>query len=111
MNLATNENEVVTLPDGEDAISGRNILREGEPINAFYLVEYAGVNPDNGNALFYDSDGVATESYSADYRKVVGEMFPTFIGGFTNNITYKDFSLSFTFSAEFGASIYNGGKG
>ncbi len=109
LNLATNENEVVTLPDGEDAISGRNILREGEPINAFYLVEYAGVNPDNGNALFYDSDGVATESYSADYRKVVGEMFPTFIGGFTNNITYKDFSLSFTFSAEFGASIYNGG--
>ena len=51
LNLATNENEVVTLPNGEDAISGRNILREGEPINAFYLVEYAGVNPDNGNAL------------------------------------------------------------
>ena len=109
LNLATNENEVVTLPNGEDAISGRNILREGEPINAFYLVEYAGVNPDNGNALFYDADGVATESYSADFRKVVGNPFPDFIGGLTNYISYKDFELSFTFSAEFGASIYNAG--
>ena len=109
LNLATNENEVVTLPNGEDAISGRLILREGEPINAFYLVEYAGVNPDNGNALFYDADGVATESYSADYRKVVGNPFPDFIGGFTNYISYKNFELSFTFSAEFGASIYNSG--
>ena len=109
LNLATNENEVVTLPNGEDAISGRNILREGEPINAFYLVEYAGVNPDNGNALFYDADGVATESYSADYRKVVGNPFPNFIGGLTNYISYKNFELSFTFSAEFGASIYNAG--
>ena len=109
LNLATNENEVVTLPNAEDAISGRLILREGEPINAFYLVEYAGVNPDNGNALFYDADGVATESYSADYRKVVGNPFPDFIGGFTNYISYKNFELSFTFSAEFGASIYNSG--
>ena len=67
----------MTLPNGEDAISGRNILREGEPINAFYLVEYAGVNPDNGNALFYDADGVATESYSADFRKVVEIHFLT----------------------------------
>ena len=109
LNLATNENEVVTLPNGEDAIGGRNILREGEPINAFYLVEYAGVNPDNGNALFYDADGVATESYSADYRKVVGNPFPDFIGGLTNYVSYKNFELSFTFSAEFGASIYNAG--
>jgi len=109
LNLATNENEVVTLPNGEDAISGRNILREGEPISAFYLVEYAGVNPDNGNALFYDADGVATESYSADFRKVVGNPFPNFIGGLTNYVSYKNFELSFTFSAEFGASIYNAG--
>jgi hypothetical protein len=109
LNLATNENEVVTLPNGEDAISGRLILREGEPINAFYLVEFAGVNPDNGNALFYDADGVATESYSADYRKVVGNPFPNFLGGLTNYISYNNFELSFTFSAEFGASIYNSG--
>ncbi len=109
LNLATNENEVVTLPNGEDAISGRNILREGEPINAFYLVEYAGVNPDNGNALFYDADGTSTESYSADYRQVAGNPFPNFIGGLTNYVSYKNFQLSFTFSAEFGASIYNAG--
>ena len=109
LNLATNENEVVTLPNGEDAISGRNILREGEPISAFYLVRYAGVNPDNGNALFLDENGVSTESYSSAYRVIAGNPFPDFIGGLTNNLSYKNWNLSFTFSAEFGASIYNGG--
>ena len=59
--------------------------------------------------MFYDADGVATESYSADFRKVVGNPFPNFIGGLTNYVSYKNFELSFTFSAEFGASIYNAG--
>ena len=59
--------------------------------------------------MFYDADGIATESYSADYRQVAGNPFPDFRGGFTNYISYKNFELSFTFSAEFGASIYNAG--
>ncbi|UJH89878.1 TonB-dependent receptor [Antarcticibacterium sp. 1MA-6-2] len=39
-NLSTLDNEVKELPGG-DIVSGLNIVREGETISSFYMVEYA----------------------------------------------------------------------
>ena len=53
-NLAKNTNEIIALPnDDADIIIGRNINRTGEAVLSFYLPEYAGVDPDNGDALYY----------------------------------------------------------
>ena len=118
LNLSTLDNKVVNLPGG-DIVAERNIVREGETISSFYLVEYAGVNPDNGDALFYlnttKSDGTldktTTKNYSEAQRIITGSPYPTLMGGLTNTITYKEFDLSFTFQGEWGASMYNeGGK-
>ena len=118
LNLSTLDNKVVNLPGG-DIVEGRNIVREGETISSFYLVEYAGVNPDNGDALFYlnttKSDGTldktTTKNYSEAQRVITGSPYPTLMAGLTNTITYKEFDLSFTFQGEWGASMYNeGGK-
>lgn len=110
-NIGQNDNEVVELPDGNDVITGRNILREGEVASAFYLIEYAGVDPANGDALYNlnDGSGGTTTNPNAANRIIAGNPFPEWIGGLTNTIRYKDFDFSFTLQGEFGASIYNAG--
>ncbi|WP_028298580.1 SusC/RagA family TonB-linked outer membrane protein [Olivibacter sitiensis] len=116
-NLANNKNKITELPNGDDVIDGRNILREGNPIYAFYILEYAGVNPDNGDGEYYvnsvNEDGSLnkerTANANAANRIIAGSPIPNWIGGITNTIRYKDIDFSFTFQGEWGASIYNGG--
>jgi TonB-linked SusC/RagA family outer membrane protein len=110
-NIGQNDNEVVSLPNGADVITGRNILREGEVARAFFLIEYAGVDPANGDALYNlnDGSGGTTNDPNLAQRIVAGNPFPEWIGGLTNTITYKNFDFSFTLQGEFGASIYNAG--
>jgi TonB-linked SusC/RagA family outer membrane protein len=117
-NIATNTNEVKSLPnDNKDVINGRNILRTGETARAFYLLEYAGVDVDNGDALYVINSENADGSLNRDTtnnpndanRIVVGNPFPEVFGGLTNTVLYKDLDFSFTLQGEWGASIYNGG--
>ena len=115
-NLTTNQSKVKSLPNNNtDIITSYNINRVGEYISAFYLVEYAGVDPANGDALFVkntkNADGSVDRSTTNDYseakRIVAGNPFPTLMSGLTNTITYKGVDFTFTFQGEWGASIYN----
>jgi TonB-linked SusC/RagA family outer membrane protein len=117
-NISTNKIELLSLPnDNADIVSGLNINRVGEPVGAFFLREYAGVDPANGDALYFlnteNADGSlnkeTTTNINQAQRIVAGNPFPELIAGLTNTILYKDFDLSFTFQGEWGASIYNGG--
>lgn len=113
-NLAQNINEVIRLPnEGTDIVFGRNILREGEPLSAFYLREYAGVDPDNGDALYYingeNESRETTNDPNEASRIIAGQPFADWIGGLTNTFYYAGFDLNFTFQGEWGASIYNSG--
>ncbi|WP_340074614.1 TonB-dependent receptor [Leptobacterium sp. I13] len=115
-NIATLDNEIKDLPGG-DVIVGQNLVREGESISSFFLVEFAGADPDNGDALFVrntlNPDGTrdrsTTNNFSEAERVITGSPFPDLTAGLTNTINYKNFDLSFTFQGEWGASIYNGG--
>jgi TonB-linked SusC/RagA family outer membrane protein len=117
-NVANNNNKITSLSDGnKDQIDGNIIRRVGERLGSFYLVEYAGVDPANGDALFYKNtvnadgsiDRSTTNDYSEAQRVIAGSSTPDWIAGFTNNIDFKNFDFSFTFQGEFGASIYNAG--
>lgn len=118
LNLSTLDNEVTDLPSG-DIVAGRNIVREGETISSFYLVEYAGVDPANGDALFFKNtlktdgslDKTTTNNYNEAERIISGSPYPTLIGGLTNTMSFHNFDFSFTFQGEWGSSLYNeGGK-
>lgn len=117
INLGQNKNVVESLPNGNaDQISGRNILRKGEAVNSYFLIEYAGVDPANGDALYYrntNNNGVidrsTTNNPNQATRIIAGNPNPEWVGGLTNTITYKDFDFTFTFGGEWGASIYNSG--
>ncbi|MTH15459.1 TonB-dependent receptor [Flavobacterium sp. LC2016-01] len=115
-NLTTNESKVKSLPNNNtDVVTNYNINRVGENISSFYLVEYAGVDPTNGDALFVkntvNADGSLDKSTTNDYseakRIVAGNPFPTLMSGLTNTMNYKNFDFNFTFQGEWGASIYN----
>ena len=114
-NLTTNQSTVVSLPNGKDVVSEFTINRQGENISSFYLVEYAGVDPANGDALFVKNtvnadgslDKSTTNNYSQAKRVISGNPFPTLMAGLTNSVSYRGIDFSCTFQGEWGASIYN----
>ncbi len=113
-NVSQNVNEIKTLPNNNsDIINSRNINRVGEAVNSFYLPEYAGVDPANGDALYFinaaGSERQTTNDVGEAERIVAGNPFPDWIAGITNSVSYKGIDLSFTFMGEWGASIYNSG--
>lgn len=115
-NVTTNKTKVLSLPNGnKDIVGAFTINRVGDNVSSFYLKEYAGVDPANGDALFYlntknpdgSIDRTKTNDYAAAERVIAGNPFPTLMAGLTNTINYKGLDFSFTFQGEWGASIYN----
>lgn len=113
-NGATLKNEVLHLADTdgdgrEDDIVylGRMLFRPGESIGTFYLVQYAGVDPANGDALFFDLEGnrVSNEA-PASNRQIAGKSLPGFTGGFTHVFSFKNLDLSAFFHFKTGHKIY-----
>jgi len=106
------ENEVLKLNNGEDIISGRYLHREGLPYYTFYLPAWAGVNPDDGTPQWYvaDEEGNVTDEITGDIGDAgyanMGAANPDIFGSISNQLTYKNFSLSFSFNYSIGGQIY-----
>ena len=121
-NMALNRGKVTDIQGQiiEGGVSSMNRVEEGYNVGVFYTVEYAGVDPANGNALFYkntkNTDGTFDRSTTANYteaqRVVVGDPNPDLIFGFTNNFSYKNFDLSVFFNGVQGNqnNIYGMGR-
>ncbi|NOU59546.1 SusC/RagA family TonB-linked outer membrane protein [Marinifilum caeruleilacunae] len=109
-NISFNKNEITKLPGG-DIVAGVNRVMQGESIGVFYTRKYAGVNPDNGRALYYLEEGSneTTDDYNAAANMVVGDPNPDFVGGITNSFSYKGFDLDIVMAFVYGNDVYNGG--
>ncbi|MCB0549357.1 MAG: TonB-dependent receptor [Phaeodactylibacter sp.] len=113
VNGAILKNEVRQLLDQngdgrqEDIIlNSRMLFRPGLSVGSFFLVEYAGVDPGNGDALFLDLEGNRVTDAPSSNRRVVGKSLPSFTGGFTNTFRYGNFGLSAFFHFKAGYQIY-----
>lgn len=98
------------LRDGEkERIYDNNILREGYTPFSFYLVRSAGINPENGNELYYTKDGGTTEVYNSnDAVLIEGKSpLPKYFGGFGTSLSYKGLDLQADFSYKSGNYVYN----
>ena len=104
-NISTLHNEVKELPAGEFVV-GENLVREGEAIGAFFLPEYEGVDPDNGDALWADGNGGTTNNFNAAPRKVIDSPHPDYFGGFGTNLRYEGFDASINFQYSLGNYVY-----
>ncbi|NEU07382.1 TonB-dependent receptor [Flavihumibacter sp. R14] len=109
-NISRNKNKIKDLGGQVILGTGRGPQRaiEGYPIGVFFTAKYAGVDSQNGDALYYLEDGTTTNDYNAAFRQVVGDANPEFSGGITNNFSFKNFDLNFFFQFVSGNDIYNG---
>ncbi|HAS44804.1 MAG TPA: SusC/RagA family TonB-linked outer membrane protein [Microscillaceae bacterium] len=109
-NIARNWNKVTALPDERISVGGfaPNFIIEGQPIGVFYTKRYAGVDPANGDALYYLREGSneTTNDYNAAEEMVVGDPNPAWTGGITNNFSYKGFDLSIFFQFVQDVDVY-----
>ncbi|MDX1941326.1 MAG: TonB-dependent receptor [Saprospiraceae bacterium] len=108
-NFSANRNKILELPGGEDILNGRQIWRVGEPIRAFNMQVWAGVDPANGKPLWETAEGT-TSTYSQAVRKIVGNAEPDFLAGLNNTFSFAGFSLSAFFNTVQGHEIYNGSR-
>ncbi|WP_322549567.1 TonB-dependent receptor [Flavobacterium psychraquaticum] len=96
-NVSYNKNKILELPESANGLifaGGSTAIAEGQPVGAFYVSEYAGVNPVNGNPLFKTPSGGLTEILEDANRVFTGEqLYPVWQGGFTSNVSYKGFNL------------------
>lgn len=137
-NLSLVKSTVNTLVNGQDINyvdadnfnTGNNILREGESPYALYGFKYWGVNPANGNPVYYKTDGslvqgnIDTQAYrvfdpnnpadisvasslSTSDKSILGSVLPTYFGALNSNMRYKDFDLGFMFRFSGGNKIHN----
>lgn len=106
-NISYNKNQIVELAGKDSVITGFLIRTKGKPINSLYLVDYAGVNPANGEAQYRKPDGTITETFSLADRQNVGSSDPNLFGGFGMNLNYKGLAISTQFSYILGTKVYN----
>ena len=101
-NVSYNHNEIVELYNGvtEYELSNTNTkLVVGHPLGEFYINRYAGVNPANGDALWYDKNGELTTELHDEDKVLVGKSYyAPWQGGFGTALSWKGLSLSAQFS-------------
>ncbi len=110
-NIAFNRNKILNINGPEITPNGINYVIEGQPIGVFKMRKYAGVDPDNGDAIYYinDTSNEATSNYNLAGDLIVGSPNPDFTGGFNNSMEYKGFDLNILMSFVYGNDVFNGG--
>lgn len=92
-------------------------LMEGQSATAFFLYEWAGVNPNNGNPLWVDKNGNKTEVNIQlpkngwdEHRKLMGDATPKVFGGWDNIWRYKGLEMNVFLTYAIGNKMINGAK-
>lgn len=109
-NITWNQNKVIKLANGS-IINSWNIIEEGRPYNTFYMPEYAGVNPENGKALYYKNEtgDETTEVFTEAAKRYLGQPQAKVFGAFGVNANAYGFDLSMQFNYRLGGKVYDTG--
>lgn len=101
-NASYNYNEITELYNGLDEyeLPGMGLmLKVGHSYGEQYAVRYAGVNPANGDALWYTKDGEITNVYNEDDKVLTGKSYMApWSGGFGTSLNWKNLQLDVHFS-------------
>jgi TonB-linked SusC/RagA family outer membrane protein len=108
--LSHNKNKVDKLYNDEPIDTGwYAFVVPGKPLYTYKMTRYAGVNPANGEILFYDKDGNITNIPNEEANDVFLDKnpFPSVYGSLNLLVAWKDFELSATLYYNYGNWIYN----
>ena len=99
-----------------ELIDGSYIYSEGESRYRMYLVKYAGVNPETGEAQYWAKDDNGEEYKTIDWnvasttnKTASDDLLPTVYGGFGTSISAFGFDASIQCSYQLGGTIYDSG--
>lgn len=120
LNVSKNKNRVTDLQgqiikaDNLDISISR--VMEGQAVGVYFAPEYAGVDPDNGDAMFYlntplgngSIDRRTSNNINEAQRVVAGDPNPDFIYGIGNTFSWKGLELRVLFQGVYGNESYNG---
>lgn len=101
-NVSYNKNEIKELYNGVQEYELPNTSTKwvvGRPLGEFYINRYAGVNPANGDPLWYDKEGNLTTEFRESDKVMVGKNYlAPWQGGFGTTLTWKGISVNAQFS-------------
>ena len=106
-NFARNKNRVTWLVNGQDIIDGVFIRRVSEDFQSYFVRQWAGVDPANGDPLWYtdSSQKTTTVNWNNAQRVLVGSASPKYFGSINNGLKCKGFALDLMFYYNFGNYI------
>ncbi len=130
-NISYNRNKVLDLGDSDILIpavlGAAGPVGEGYAVSTPYTVPFAGIAASDmiltvtdpgtgspmdiqvrgGDELYINQFGETTNIYSNADRVFMGNAYPFWTGGLTNNLSYKNFDFSFLFTFALGHQIDN----
>lgn len=125
LQASTLENKITSLP--EPFVIGSKRWAEGRSRYDFFIHDFAGVDPSNGDALYYmyeeDDDGNVgipilndngTHMTTNDFQEagrgyIDSNTVPDLIGSINNSISYKNFDLSVLLTYQIGGQLLDYG--
>ncbi len=117
---STIKNKVTKLTaESPEILTGSYIIKEGLPLNTFYLRKSAGVDPATGKELWWayekDEDGnITNEHITSSYseasscRYEMGSRIPDLYGSIGTDLTWKGIGLSILTTYSIGGKILDG---
>jgi len=118
VNATVQQNKIIKLSDDVDGkiINGTTIWEEGYSRYRMYLVKYAGVNAETGEALYWAKDDEGVEYTTVDYsdasstnKTATDDLLAKVYGGFSTGFTFFGFNLSAQFAYQLGGKMYDSG--
>lgn len=122
-NIGFNQNRVTKTPNHvpflQTSVDVSQQVKEGQDIYSWYMKEWAGVDPANGDPLWYmvDADGkyildaagnkTTTNDYNATNARVVGTASPKFSGGINTQVSWNGIFVHINTNFTYGNKIYN----
>ncbi len=123
LNASTLKNEILKMPAGQpEIINGSKKLAVGSSIYDFFLNQWYGVDPANGDGLFILKDELVgtttaanrelngtwvTTSAANARRDYVGTAIPDLFGSINNVFRFKNWSLQSLLTYQIGGKIYD----
>lgn len=116
-NFSTLHNKVTSLHPSVPIINGTSFsnvtvtrFEVGEKVWHFYGYDFAGVNPDNGKALYWTTNDkgqrVTTETPNENDKTNIGDAIPDFTMGININLAYKGIDFLVFGSGQFGNDVF-----
>lgn len=107
-----NKSEITKLAGDQlpTVIAGRKAFFTGHNPTEYYMRLWAGVDPKNGDPLWYTDDtrSATTNDINKAKQSFTGKTaMPKHIASLINDVEYKNFKLSFMFTYQGGYSVYD----